>query len=163
MPALHNLAELRRIGLAANRRRLHIEQVSHDCDLGEDAVQRLQRPQSIDGQRDTALRFADTNVQSLLNAPLLFVFVARGLTNKNLRQAYAVMLGRRPADLTPRRMSYGLRRLRLHGLIRRQPKTHRYHVEAPQALDDREYMLDPRANLGIRAVDQTFELFGRTA
>jgi hypothetical protein len=107
---------------------LQIEQVSHDCTLGEDTVQRLQRPQSIDGQRATALRFADTNVQALLNALLLFVFVARGFTNKDLRQAFAVMLGRRPDDISPGRMSYELRRLRLHGLNRRQPKTHRYHL-----------------------------------
>ena len=125
---LHNLAELRRIGFAANRRLLQIEQVSHDCALGEDAMQRLQRPQCIDGQRAPALRFADANVQALLNALLLFVFVARGFTNKDLRQAFAVMLGKRPADISPGRMSYELRRLRLHGLVQRQPKSHRYHL-----------------------------------
>src|SRR5499426_3182494 len=38
------------------------------------------------------------------------------------------MLGRRADDISPGRMSYELRRLRLHGLIRRQPKTHRYHL-----------------------------------
>jgi len=41
---LHNLPELRRIGFAANRRLLEIEQISHDCALGEDAFQHLQRP-----------------------------------------------------------------------------------------------------------------------
>ena len=41
---LHNLPELRRIGLAANRRLLHIEQISHDWALGDDAFQDLQRP-----------------------------------------------------------------------------------------------------------------------
>ena len=91
-------------------------------------MQRLQRPQCIDGQRAPALRFADANVQALLNALLLFVFVARGFTNKDLRQAFAVMLGRRPEDISPGRMSYELRRLRLHGLIQRQSKTHRYHL-----------------------------------
>jgi hypothetical protein len=30
--------------------------------------------------------------------------------------------------MTPGQMTYQLRRLRLHGLIVRQPKTHRYHV-----------------------------------
>ena len=41
---LQNLPELRRIGFAANRRLLEIEQISHDCALGEDAFQHLQRP-----------------------------------------------------------------------------------------------------------------------
>ena len=125
---LHNLPELRRIGFAANRRLLEIEQISHDCALGEDAFQHLQRPRRIDGQRAAALRFGDANAQALLNALLLFVFVARGFTNKDLRQAFAVLLGRRPEDITPGRMSYELRRLRLHGLIQRLHKTHRYRL-----------------------------------
>src|SRR6202165_6290103 len=36
---LRNLPELRSIGFAANRRMLEIEQISHDCALGEDAFQ----------------------------------------------------------------------------------------------------------------------------
>ena len=74
------------------------------------------------------MRFGDANAQALLNALLMFVFIARGFTNKELRQAYAVLLGRQTDDITPGRMSYELRRLRLHGLIRRLPKTHRYQL-----------------------------------
>ena len=58
----------------------------------------------------------------------MFVFVARGFTNKYLRQVFAVLLGRRPEDIMPGGMSYELRRLRLHGLIERLPKTHRYRL-----------------------------------
>ena len=58
----------------------------------------------------------------------MFVFVARGFTNKDLRQAFAVLLGQRADDISPGRMSYELRRLRLHGLIERLPKTHRYRL-----------------------------------
>ena len=123
---LKNLAELRRIGFAANRRLLEIEQISHDCALGEDALQRLQRPRQHQGQRVPALRFGDANAQALLNAVLMFVFVARGFTNKELRQHFAVLLGKRADEISPGRMSYELRRLRLHGLIERLPKTHRY-------------------------------------
>ena len=125
---LHNLPELRRIGFAANRRMLQIEQVSHDCALGEDAFQALQRPRAIDGQRAPALRFADPRVQALLHALLMFVFLARGFTNKELRQVFAVLQGLRADDIGPGRMSYELRRLRLHGLIERLPTTHRYHL-----------------------------------
>ncbi len=125
---LRNLPELRRIGFAANRRMLEIEQISHDCALGEDAFQDLQRARHVDGQRAPALRFADPKVQALLHALVMFVFVARGFTNQDLRQAYAVLLGLRPGEIGPGRMSYELRRLRLHGLIERVPKTHRYRL-----------------------------------
>ena len=125
---LKNLPELRRIGFAANRRLLEIEQISHDCALGDDAFQHLQKPRQIQGQRAPALRFGDANAQAVLNAVLMFVFVARGFTNKDLRQQFAVLLGRRPEDITPGRMSYELRRLRLHGLIERLPKSHRYRL-----------------------------------
>jgi hypothetical protein len=123
---LKNLPELRRIGFAANRRLLEIEQISHDCALGDDAFQHLQRPRQVQGQRAAALRFGDVNAQAVLNAVLMFVFVARGFTNKDLRQQFAVLLGKRAEDISPGRISYELRRLRLHGLIERLPKTHRY-------------------------------------
>jgi hypothetical protein len=104
---LRNLPELRSIGFAANRRMPEIEQISHDCALGEDAFQDLQRPRRVDGQRVPALRFADPNVQALLHALVMFVFVARGFTNQDLRQAYAVLL-----RLAPRRNRPGAHELR---------------------------------------------------
>jgi hypothetical protein len=39
-----------------------------------------------------------------------------------------VLLGLHAGDIRPGRMSYELRRLRLHGLIERVPNTHRYHL-----------------------------------
>ena len=125
---LKNLPKLRRIGFAANRKLLEIEQISHDCALGDDAFQHLQRPRQIEGQRAPALRFGDANVQAILNAVLMFVFVASGFTNKDLRQQLAVLLGKRSNDISAGRMSYELRRLRLHGLIERVPQTHRYRL-----------------------------------
>lgn len=125
---LHNLPALRQVGFAANRRLLEVERISHDCALGEDAFQELQQPCQIVGQRVPALRFADPKVQALLHALLMFVFLAHGFTNKDLRPVFAVLLGKRSADISPGRMSYELRRLRLHGLIERLPKTHRYRL-----------------------------------
>jgi len=40
------------------------------------------------------------------------------------------LLGRKPGQLTPGRITYDLRRLRLHGPIERIPKTHRYRITA---------------------------------
>src|SRR5258708_20942213 len=63
---LGNLPELRSIGFAANRRMPEIEQISHDCALGENAFQDLQRPRRVDGQRVPALRFPAPNSQAPL-------------------------------------------------------------------------------------------------
>lgn len=83
---MKKLPELRRIGFAANGRLLLIVQVGSDCALSDDALRRLQRHRSIKGQRASALCFADANARAVLNAVLMFVFVARGFSNKDLRQ-----------------------------------------------------------------------------
>jgi hypothetical protein len=53
---LQNLAALRKVGFAANRRLLQVEEVSHDCALGDDAFHRLQAPTVVNGQRGAGLR-----------------------------------------------------------------------------------------------------------
>src|SRR5882672_7854791 len=40
----------------------------------------------------------------------------------------APLLGKKAQTITPGQMTYHLRRLRLHGLIERLPKSHRYRV-----------------------------------
>ena len=62
---LHNLPRLRQIGFAANRRVLEVEKLSHDCHVGAERFQTLQQPVEVDGQRGSALRFADPRVQAL--------------------------------------------------------------------------------------------------
>jgi hypothetical protein len=127
---LHNLPALRKVGFDANRRLLDVQRISHDCALGEDRFQGLQRPVAVHGQRASALRFADPRVQALLHALVLFIFLARGFSNRDLREQLAPLLGRRPGDIPPGRMTYDLRRLRLHGLITRLAGTHRYRLTA---------------------------------
>ncbi len=130
---LHNLAALRQVGFTANRRLLDVQTISHDCALGEEALQGHQRPVAVEGQRASALRFADTRVQALMQALLLFVLLARGFSNRDLREQLAPLLGLAPSQLRPGKMTYDLRRLRLHGLIERIPNTHRYRL-TPQGL-----------------------------
>jgi hypothetical protein len=125
---LHNLAALRQVGFQANRRLLDVQTISHDCALGEDDLQRYQRPAQIDGQRASALRFADVRTQALMQALLLFVLLPHGFSNRDLRDNLAPLLGLDPSALSPGRMTYDLRRLRLHGLIERLPGTHRYQL-----------------------------------
>jgi hypothetical protein len=127
---LRNLPALRRIGFQANRRLLDVQTVSHDCAIGEDAFAQVVRPIAVDGQRATALRFGEPRTQALLNALVLFSVQTQGFTNAQLRTHLASLLGDHPAHYGAGRMSYDLRRLRLHGLIERIPKTNRYQLTA---------------------------------
>ncbi len=125
---LKNLPALRQIGFQANRRLLHVQSLSHNCLLGEDAFQQINQPQMVSGQRVAALRFTDPRVQALLSALVAFRLLPQGFANYELRALLAPLLGSAPDQFTPGQMTYHLRRLRLHGLIERIPKTHRYQV-----------------------------------
>jgi hypothetical protein len=125
---LHNLPALREIGFQANRRLLDVQRLSHDCTIGEDAFRQLNEPVTVAGQRGSALRFADPLVQALFGALLVFRLLPRGFCNRELRNHWAPLLGKSPQSITPGQMTYHLRRLRLHGLIERLPKSHRYRV-----------------------------------
>jgi len=125
---LENLPQLREIGFAANRRLLDVQRISHDCAVGEDAWNAVVRPTQVGEQRASALRFDDPRAQALFAAMLLFVFQTDGFASKQLRGPLAQLLGLDPATMTQARMTYDLRRLRLHGIIERIPHTHRYRV-----------------------------------
>jgi hypothetical protein len=125
---LSNLPALRRIGFQANRRLVDVQRISQDCAVGEDAFKGVNGPVEIDGQRASGLRFADVAVQSLLSSLLVFRLLPRGFSNRDLRDHWAPLMGKSPDDMTPGQMTYHLRRLRLHGLIKRITGTHRYQV-----------------------------------
>ena len=79
-------------------------------------------------QRASALPFGTERAQALLAALLVFRLLPQGFRNRDLRAHLAPLLGIDLALITPGRMTYELRRLRLHGLIERIPDTHRYRV-----------------------------------
>jgi len=125
---LCNLPALRQVGFQANRRLLDVQRISQDCAVGEDAFRRVNEPIEVNGQRASGLRFADVAVQALLSAVLVFRLLPRGFSSRDLRDHWAPLLGKTPADMTSGQMTYHLRRLRLHGIIERVPGTHRYRV-----------------------------------
>jgi hypothetical protein len=125
---LTNLPALRQVGFQANRRLLDVQRISQDCAVGEDAFHQINDPIEVDGQRASGLRFADVAVQAILSALLVFRLLPRGFSNRDLRDHWAPLLGKNPADMTSGQMTYHLRRLRLHGMIERIPRTHRYRV-----------------------------------
>ena len=126
--SLCNLPALRQIGFQANRRLLETQRITHDCILAEETFQKLNQPRIVDGQRASALRFADPMVQAIWNALLVFDLLPTGFSNRNLRTNLAALRGQPEDQFTPGRMTYQLRRLRLHGLIERIPGTHRYRL-----------------------------------
>ena len=125
---LENLPALREIGFQANRRLLHVQCTSHDCMIGEDAFRQVNEPVVVNGQRASALRFADRAVQALFGALLVFRLLPRGFSNRELRDHWAPLLGQQAQSMTQGQMTYHLRRLRLHRVIERIPKSHRYRV-----------------------------------
>jgi len=125
---LKNLPALRQVGFRANRRLLDVQKISHDCWLGEDAFDRVVRPIEIEGQRASALRFGDPRVQALFAVLVVFSLPLRGFNNRELRVLLAPLLGLDPAHYPIGRMTYDLRRLRLHGILERIPHSHRYQL-----------------------------------
>jgi hypothetical protein len=130
---LGNLPKLREIGFAANRRMLELEKASHDCRIGAQTFEALQSPASVEGQRASALRFGDARVQCLFAVLLLLCLQLEGFRNRQLRPLLAQILGLEESNISAGRVSYELRRLRLHGLIERIEGTHRYRL-TPEGL-----------------------------
>jgi hypothetical protein len=125
---LCNLPRLRQIGFQANRRLIEVECLSHDCRLGEEVLQQINHPREVNGQRASALRFTDPRVLVLWTALVLFRLRPCGFAHRDLRQQVAALHGRTPESITHGRMTYDLRRLRLHGFIERISGMHRYQV-----------------------------------
>jgi len=126
--SLSNLSALRKIGFDANRRLLRAQSLSHDCLMGERRFHSVSEPVVVDGQRASGLRFGDRRVQALMQSLCLFSLAPCGFRHRQLRQHIARILGQDPSSYGTGQMTHDLRRLRLHGLIERIPKTHCYRM-----------------------------------
>jgi hypothetical protein len=119
---------LRQVGFSANRRILEVERLSRDCAIGEEVLVKLNRPVEVNGQRAAVLRITDLRVLALWHLLVWFHLLPGGFANRDLRDPLAVLTGQDPHPITQGKMTYDLRRLRLHGRIERIPKSHRYRV-----------------------------------
>lgn len=127
--SLENFSRLVALGYEFDRRLLAQEKVSQDSFLPLAEVRQLgESTLTDDGQRASALRFGDPRTMAVLAALTRFSFIPTPLTNKNLRQTIAELLGLPPDQYTQAQMSYDLRRLRLKGLLQRTPHSHRYQL-----------------------------------
>jgi hypothetical protein len=125
---LCNLPALREIGFSANRRLLNVQTLSHDCSIGKEKFNAVIQPIVKEKQRASALHFGDPRVLALMYALCLFELLPEGFRNADLRVKVAELLNQNPDLYSQGRMTYDLRRLRLHGLIERQPHSNRYRV-----------------------------------
>ena len=67
-------------------------------------------------------------MQAFFAALVLFCLLPQRFSNRELRKHLAPLLGLDPSAMILGRISYDLRRFRLHGLIARIPETHRYRL-----------------------------------
>jgi hypothetical protein len=125
---LVNLPAFKELGFAANRRLLDVQQASPDRLLGDAVFQAVTSPCRVGQQRASALPYGNPMTLALFHLLLLFRLLPWGFRNHELREHVARLLGPDPQPCTPGKMTYQRRRLRLHGLIERQPGTHRYRV-----------------------------------
>jgi hypothetical protein len=74
------------------------------------------------------LKFGDPWAIALFQALCLWCLLPGGFRNATLRQVIAPLMGESPQDYKPGKMTYDLRRLKLHGIIEKIPHTHRYQL-----------------------------------
>jgi hypothetical protein len=126
---LKNLPYLKQIARNAVRRLLEVEHVTEDCTLSEASVERLTQPTLTDeGHRATGFRFGDPRVMALFAALTLFLHLPNGFRNRELRKYVSDLLDVDSSAYHAGKMTYDLRRLRLKGIIARQPRTTRYFL-----------------------------------
>jgi hypothetical protein len=131
---LDTLPHLRTIGRKINARLLEVERVADGAMPRPALFERLQLPTlSPTGQRISALRFGDPRVHALFGALCRFSHLPDGFRNRDLRPLVAALLCRNLASYTAGAMTYDLRRLRLHGILRRVPATQRYTLTSAGA------------------------------
>jgi len=128
---LEHLPELVAKARAVNQRLLMIERAGQSCAIGSALFERIHQPYHREGHRTGALRFGDSRAMALAGALCHVLPAVTGFTNQSLRGLVAGHLGQ--DDYSASKMSYDLRRLRLHGLIARLPRSNTY-VLTPEGI-----------------------------
>jgi len=132
---LCNLPALAQVGFSANRRLLDVEHLTTDPTIGEAAFRAVADPIVVGSQRASALPFDSARTQVLLTALFVFGLLPYGFRNSDLRAHLAPLLGLDPSLMTQGRMSYDLRRLRLHSPDRTDPRYPPLHRQRPRPAD----------------------------
>ena len=119
---IYSLPALRELLLAANRRYLEFLSAIEDHTAGTDKLNKISRPVEETGRSYRGFNFFDDEDQKLFESLARGEFNISGFQSKNLR--------RRLQDKTGSQISRLLKRLRLHGLIKKVGKTYKYCLTA---------------------------------
>jgi len=118
--SIYSLAPLRELLLAANRRYLEFLSTLDDPTAGIDRLQKVSEPVRENERSYPGLNFFSAQDQTLIETLARGEFNLRGLQNKSLR----AHLGKK----TSGQVSRLLKRLRLHGLVKKVGHTYRYYL-----------------------------------
>jgi len=121
---ISHLPRVQRLARQINARVLTMLRVGQSCAIETALFERISQPYIRDGQRTGALRFGDSRAMALAGALCLTVHAVAGFNHRSLRALVAGLLG--TTSYTSAQMTYDLRRLRLHGLIARFPRSRTY-------------------------------------
>lgn len=142
---IYSLPALREILNAANRRYLEFLSAIQDPRNGRDKLDRLSQPVQKQGRSYSGFNLFDAADEALLTAIARGEFNISGMKNKTLRRLLP--------DKNSGQMSRLLKRLRLHGLIKKVGHTYKYYltqfgkVAITTALKLRELVIIPQLAL----------------
>jgi hypothetical protein len=117
---IYSLPALRELLQAANRRYLEFLSTIEDPRNGRDKLDRLSRPVTQEGRSYPGFNLFDADDEALFQAILRGEFNISGLQNKSLRRFLP--------HLSSGQTSRLLKRLRLHGLIKKVARSYKYYV-----------------------------------
>ena len=117
---IYSLPALCELLSAANRRYLEFISTIDDPRSGNDKLNKLSSPAIYNDRSFPGFNFFDPDDQSLFEAIARGEYNISGFQNKNLRRYLA--------DKKPTQISRQLKRLRLHGLIKKIGRTYKYYL-----------------------------------
>jgi len=120
--SIYSLAPLRELLQAAKRRYLEFVSAIEDHRAGADKLHKIARPVRENQRRYRALNFFDAADEGLLRALASGEFTIRGFQNKDLR--------RRLKQRSSGQISPTMKRLRVHGLIKKAGRSYKYYLTA---------------------------------
>lgn len=117
---IYSLGDLRGLMAAANRRYLDFISALEDPSAGTKALQKIAEPAEENGRNYRGFNFFSADDDLMLSAVVRGEFTISGLRNKDLRK---LMPEKKSAWI-----SRNLKRLRVHGLIKRIGKTYKHYL-----------------------------------
>ena len=120
--SIYSLAPLREILMAANRRYWEFISAIEDDRAGTDKLNKVSQPVQQKDRRYRGFNFFNPDDEELFHSLASGEFNISGFQNKDLR--------RRLRDRNSGQISRTMKRLRVHGLIKKVGRTYKYYLTA---------------------------------